>query len=58
MQSPWRTAVYWLALQGLLSLLSGHTQDHQPSESPTQNQLRPFPVNHELRKCATDVFTS
>ena len=28
MQIPWRNAAYWLALHGLLNLLSYKTQDH------------------------------
>jgi hypothetical protein len=27
---PWRDVLYWLALPGLLSLLSYRTQDYQP----------------------------
>jgi len=30
MQSPWRSAAYWLALHGLLSLLSYRTQNYKP----------------------------
>jgi hypothetical protein len=29
MQSPWRSTAYWLAHQGLLSLLSYRTQNHR-----------------------------
>ena len=34
-----RSAAYWLALHGLLSLLSYRTPDHQPRDGPTRNGL-------------------
>jgi hypothetical protein len=34
MQRPWRDAAYWLAPQGLLSLLSYRTQDHLSGIAP------------------------
>ena len=46
MQKPWRGAAYWLALHGLLSLLSYRTQDHQPRDGPTHNGLGPPPVTN------------
>ena len=43
MQGPWRAPAYWLALIGLLSMLSYGTQDHQPRGAPTltHNALGP-----------------
>jgi hypothetical protein len=37
MQSPWRSAAYWLTPHGLLSLLSYKTQDYQPKGNTTHN---------------------
>jgi hypothetical protein len=34
-------AAYWLALHGLLILLSHKTQDHQPRDGSTYNGLGP-----------------
>ena len=34
-------AAYWLALHGLLILLSHKTQDHQPRDGSTHNGLGP-----------------
>ena len=39
MQRPWRGAAYWLVPNGLLSLFSYRTQDHQPRSGPTHNGL-------------------
>jgi hypothetical protein len=39
MQSSWRGTVYWLALHGLLSLVSYRNKDHQPRESTSYNRL-------------------
>ena len=44
MQSPWRDAADWLAPHALLSLLSYRTQDHQPREGATHNELSPPPL--------------
>lgn len=38
-QRSWRDTAYWLAPQGLLSLLSYRTQDHQ-------RRGKPSPVSH------------
>ena len=38
MQRPWRDVTYWLALHGLLSLLSYRTKDHQPRGGTTHNR--------------------
>ena len=40
-QRPWRSAVYWLALHGLLGLLSYRTQDHLPRAGLTHYVLSP-----------------
>ena len=50
MLRPWRGAVYWLALHGLLSLLSYRTQDPQPTDSTTHNWLDPLSriINEEI----------
>ena len=37
-------AAYWLALHGLLSLLSYRTQDHQSRDGITHNRLGPLPL--------------
>ena len=50
MQRPWRSAAYWLASPGLLSLLSYRTQGHQPRGGTTHNGLGP---PHLMRKCLT-----
>jgi hypothetical protein len=34
-QRPWKGAAYWLALHGLLSLLSNRIQNHQPRDNGT-----------------------
>ncbi|EDM09436.1 rCG46326 [Rattus norvegicus] len=41
MQRPWRDVSYWLASNGLLSLLSYTTQDYQPRDGITHNGLDP-----------------
>jgi hypothetical protein len=41
MQRPWRDVTYWLASPGLLSLLSGRSQDYQPRDGTTHNRLGP-----------------
>jgi hypothetical protein len=41
MQRPWRDAVYWLAHNDLISLLSYRTQNHQPIDGNTHNGLGP-----------------
>ena len=41
MQRPWKGAAYWLALHGLLSLLSYRTQDHQPRDGTAHSELGP-----------------
>lgn len=38
-QRPWRNATYWLAPQGLLSLLFYITQDHLPRGRTVQSRL-------------------
>jgi hypothetical protein len=38
---PWRDAVYWLAPPCFFILLSFSTQDHEPSDDPTHDGLRP-----------------
>ena len=43
MQRPWRGAAYWLALHGLLSLLSHRTQGHQPRDGAIHNGLGSWP---------------
>jgi hypothetical protein len=40
-QRPWRGDAYWLALHGLLSLLSYRVQDYQPRDGTTYNVLGP-----------------
>jgi hypothetical protein len=44
MQKPQRSAVYWLAPQGLLSLLSYRTEEHQPRGDITHNGQDPPPL--------------
>jgi hypothetical protein len=39
MQRPWRSAAYWLAPHGLLSLLSYRTPDYQARDGTTHNGL-------------------
>ena len=40
---------------GLLSLLSHRTQDHLAQVwCPPQWAARPYPINHQLRKCPID----
>jgi hypothetical protein len=52
MQRPGRGTAYWLAHDGLLSLLCYRTQNHQSRDGTTHNRLDPsFPINHQLRKC-------
>jgi hypothetical protein len=41
MQRPWRDVTYRLASPGLLSLLFYRTQDYQPRDGPTHNELGP-----------------
>lgn len=41
MQRPWRSAAYWLALHGLLNLLSYTTQDHSPRDDTAHSGLGP-----------------
>jgi hypothetical protein len=48
-------AAYWLALHGLLSLLSYRTQDHQPRDGTTHSGLGPPPL---IRKCPIGVLTA
>lgn len=40
-QRPWKSAACWLTPQGLLSLFSSRTQNHQPRDDITQNWLGP-----------------
>jgi hypothetical protein len=40
-QRPWRSAVYYLVLNGLFSLLSYRTHDHQARDGPTHSGLNP-----------------
>jgi hypothetical protein len=42
-QRPGRVATCWLALHGLLSLLSYRTPDYQPRDGITLNELNPPP---------------
>jgi hypothetical protein len=44
MQRPWRSAVYWLTYNDLLSLHSYRTQNHQSRDGPTHNGLGPPPL--------------
>jgi hypothetical protein len=46
MQKPWRNAAYWLASPGMLSLLSYRTQDYQPRDGVTHNELGPSRILH------------
>ena len=39
MQTPWTGAAHWLALHGLLSLLSYRTQNHQPRDGTAHSGL-------------------
>jgi hypothetical protein len=41
MQRPWRGAAYWIAPNGLLSLLSYRSQDQQPRDGTTHDWLDP-----------------
>jgi hypothetical protein len=52
MQRPWKSATYWLASPGLLSLLSYSTRDYQPRDGTTHSGLgpRPFSLDHQLGK--------
>ena len=56
MQWPWRSAAYWLAPHGLLSLLSDRTQDHLPRVCPTHNGRGPPPISHDYKSCPTGLF--
>ena len=58
MQWPWRSAAYWLAPHGLLSLLSDRTQDHLPRVCPTHNGRGPPPISHDYKSCPTGLFTA
>lgn len=42
MQSPRRSAAYWLALHSILSFLSYRTQDSHPRGGTTHNGLGPL----------------
>jgi hypothetical protein len=42
MQKPWKGASYWLALHGLLSLLSYRTQDDKLRDGTIYNELDPL----------------
>lgn len=48
-QGPWRNAVFWLSLQGLLSLLSYTPEDHLPSGDTAHGDLdsSTFIINQE-----------
>ena len=41
MQRPWRGAAHWLALHGLLNLISYKTQDHHPKDDTAHSELSP-----------------
>jgi hypothetical protein len=43
MQRLWRSAAYWLASSGFLSLHSYRTQDHQPRDGTIHHELSPPP---------------
>jgi hypothetical protein len=43
-QRPWRSAAYWLAPPGLLSLLFYRNEDYHPRDSITHNGLCPPPL--------------
>lgn len=50
-QRLWKSAAYWLALSGLLSLLPYRTQDHKPRDGPTHNQLgSPYPHQSLIKR--------
>jgi hypothetical protein len=53
MERQWRSAAYWFAPPGLLSLLSYRTQDYQPRDGTTHNGLGPPTLSHSLSKCLT-----
>ena len=44
MQKPWRSDAYWIALHGLLSLLSYRTQNQKPIGSTTHHRLGYLPL--------------
>ena len=51
-QRPWRSAAYWLAPPGLLSLLSYTPWDHPAMEGTTHNgQDHVVHTNHQVRMC-------
>lgn len=41
MQSPWRSAIYWFAPHGLLSLVSHSTRDHWFRDGTAHSELGP-----------------
>jgi hypothetical protein len=41
MQRPWWGVGYWIASHGLLRLFSYRTQDYQPRDGTTHNELSP-----------------
>lgn len=45
-----RSAAYWLALHGFLSLLSQTTQDHLPRAGSSHDMLAPSPYLSPLKK--------
>ena len=48
--TQWRSAAYWLASPGLLSLLSYTTQDYQPRDVPP-TMGKALHLDNLLRKC-------
>jgi hypothetical protein len=47
MQRPWRGVSYWLALYGLIILLSHRTQNHQPRDgTPKMGWVLPLSVTN------------
>ena len=53
-----KSAAYWLAPSGLLSLLSYRTQDHQPRDGTTHNELGSPPSITNLEKAPTGLSTA
>jgi hypothetical protein len=41
MKKPWDSVAHWLALHGLLSLLSNNTHAHQPKGDTAHSELCP-----------------
>ena len=45
---PWKGVAFWLALHGLLSMLSYRTQDYHPRDGTIHHGLGSSTIDHQL----------